>query len=236
VAQDEAIVRLEGVYKRYPRADALRGVDLSVRRGIVLGLVGPNGAGKSTLIKVIAGLVFPDRGRVLVEGAPPSHRTADLVAYTPETDHLYPWMTVGATLRFVSSFFPDWREDAASELVDFMRLDGGARVGNLSRGMRARLRLITAMAREAPLVLLDEPLAGIDPPSRSRILEAIISRYRPGEQTIVLSTHQVAEAESMFDEVAMMSDGRIRLVGDPEALRRERGKSVEELLDEEDGA
>ncbi|MBC7106115.1 MAG: ABC transporter ATP-binding protein, partial [Firmicutes bacterium] len=187
------IVEIDGLHKTYFRTRALSGIDLKLERGLIFGLLGPNGSGKSTLLKTIAGLVRPTSGRVLVDGQKPSAATRALVAYLPETDHLYPWMTVRETLDFVSAFHADWEASRAAALLAFMELDAARRVGDLSKGQRARLKLVLALSRRAPLVLLDEPLSGIDPPSRARIIRAVVGEYRLGEQTIVLSTHQVKE-------------------------------------------
>ncbi len=230
--EDLPLVKLEGVLKRFGSTTALRGVSLSVDRGSVLGLLGPNGSGKSTLLKTLVGLYHPEEGRVLIGGVPPSGATRAITAYVPEEDHLYDWMSVGGMLDFVSRFYDDWDAVKARELLDFMGLDRSARVGSLSKGMRGRLRLILAMARAADLVLLDEPLAGLDLPSRARILETIIGEYRAGDQTIILSTHEVAEVETVFDRVVLLQEGRVVLDEEAEDLRRKRGKSVEALMKE----
>lgn len=223
------LVEIDGLQKHYFRARALDGVDLRVFRGEILGLLGPNGSGKSTLLKSIAGLIRPTAGRVLIAGRPPSAATRALVAYLPETDHLYAWMTVRETLDFVSAFFADWDAERATALLEFMKLDAERRVGDLSKGQRARLKLVLALARRAPLVLLDEPLSGIDPPSRARILGAIAGEYRLGEQTVILATHAVAEAEGLFDRVLFLREGRVALCGTAEDLRAGHGRSIQDL-------
>ncbi len=226
------IVELRAVTKRYGRTHALSGLSLSIERGLITGLLGPNGSGKSTMLKLIAGLVHPTSGTVLIDGERPSIRTKARIAYLPEIEHLYRWMSVAETIRFMSSFYRDWDAGRARDLLDFMRLPPGTPVGRLSRGMRARLKLVLAMARRAELVLLDEPLSGIDPPSRSKIVKAIAGEYRSGEQTIVFSTHEVMESEGMFDNVVLLEEGRLKLKGNADDIRRERGKSIQGLLEE----
>lgn len=229
VSDNGCIVEIDGLCKTYFRARALNGVDLRIERGLILGLLGPNGSGKSTLLKSIAGLVRPTAGRVLIDGRPPSAATRALVAYLPEIDHLYAWMTVRETLDFVSAFYADWDAGRAAELLGAMELDAAQRVGDLSKGQRARLKLVLALARRAPLVLLDEPLSGIDPPSRARILSAIVGEYRLGEQTVILATHAVAEAEGLFDRVLFLREGRVALYGAAENLRAGHGCSIQDL-------
>ncbi|MCR4399036.1 MAG: ABC transporter ATP-binding protein, partial [Firmicutes bacterium] len=217
------VVEASGLTKWYSRVRALDGVNLEVKSGAILGVLGPNGSGKSTLLKIIGGLIRPSAGRITVVGSKPSSRTKALTAYMPESDHLYPWMTVEQTLRFVSSFYRDWDNARARELMGAMELPASAGVASLSKGGRARLRLLLCLARRAPLVLLDEPLSGIDITSRSRIIRAIVSEYRAGEQAIVLSTHQVAESESIFDDVLFLKEGRVALCGAAENLRADHG-------------
>ncbi|HLS91564.1 MAG TPA: ABC transporter ATP-binding protein [Limnochordia bacterium] len=226
------MVVFDGVTKRFGRLRAVDNLSFTLREGTILGLLGPNGAGKSTLLKLIAGLYRPDGGRVTIDGEVPSPKTKAKIAYLPEIDYLYGWMTVRQTLAYVSAFYADWDHGRSQELVRFMGLDPGARVNRLSKGMRARLKIVLAMSRSAPVVLLDEPLSGIDPTSRSRLLRAIVSEFRADRQTIVMSTHDVVESEALFDEVLFLKDGRIALAGEAERLREERGKSIQELFQE----
>lgn len=227
-----ASVQVQDLVKVFGRTRALDGVTLTIPEGTIVGLVGPNGSGKSTLLKSMIGLVKPTSGQVLVGGERPSVRTKAKTAYLPEKDHLYSWMSVGELLAYVRNFYDDWDEDKAKSLLDFMGLEDEAKVGRLSKGMRARLKIILAMARNAELVLLDEPLSGIDPPSRSRIVEAIISQYRVGAQTIIISTHEIIESESIFERVVFLREGQVALDGEAEALRMEKGKSIRDLFEE----
>lgn len=226
------LVTFRDVHKRFPGAEALQGVSLDLPTGQIVGLLGPNGSGKSTLLKLMAGLHRPTRGSVAVDGRAPNRTTKAQVAYLPEIDHLYGWMTVEQTIRFVQSFYEDWDGLRAQGLLDFMGLDSRKKVVNLSKGMRARLKLVLTLARSARLVLLDEPLSGIDPPSRARIVQAILSEYRFGEQTIIISTHEVLEAESLFDRLIMLENGRIKIDGDAEELRQQYGRSVQGIMEE----
>jgi len=227
-----ATVVFERVSKSFGRVRAIDELSFTIREGTILGLLGPNGSGKSTMLKLIAGLYRPDAGRVTIDGQEPSPKTKAMVAYLPEIDYLYGWMTVRQTLEYVSAFYADWDRERAEGLLKFMGLDPEARVSRLSKGMRARLKILLAMSRSAPVVLLDEPLSGIDPTSRSRVLRAIVSEFRADSQTVVMSTHDVVESEALFDEVLFLKDGRVALTGEAERLREERGKSIQELFEE----
>lgn len=232
MSEKETIVEIKGLKKIYSRTVALNDISLNIQRGKIIGLLGPNGSGKSTLLKAICGLVKPSSGKILINGMKPSVKTKHYVSYLPEIDHLYSWMTVREMLDFIASFYNDWSRERTEELLEFMGLDREAGIRNLSKGMRARLKLVTALARNAELVLLDEPLSGIDPPSRNRILQSIVSEYRVGEQTIVLSTHEVLSAESVFEDVIFLNKGQVKLYDSAENLRARYGSSIEELWEE----
>ena len=223
---------MANVQKRYYRSHALRGISLQIEPGKIVGLLGPNGAGKSTLLKICAGLAHPTTGRVHVLGRDVSTATKGLTAFVPENDTFYSWMTARQAVAFESSMFSDMDVSDAMDLLRELRLDPDNKISSLSKGQRGRLKLALAMSRQAGLVLMDEPLAGIDPPSRAAILETIASRYRAGEQTIVISTHEVLESEKLFEDVVFLSDGQIALSGNADELRAKRGKSLNEIFAE----
>ncbi|WP_239565765.1 ABC transporter ATP-binding protein [Paenibacillus sacheonensis] len=223
------IVELSGIHKRYILKHALTGIDLEIKKGRIVGLLGPNGSGKSTLLKILAGLIHPTSGTVRIDGRAPDANRKKQIAYLPEIDHLYGWMTVDETLRFIAGFYDDWQADKADELLATMNLDGRQKVRNLSKGLRARLKLIVALSRSVPLVLLDEPFSGIDPSSRAKIIRSIVSEFRTGEQTIILSTHSVSESEPMFDDVMFLQQGSVRLFDSADNLRSDYGCSLENI-------
>lgn len=225
-------ISFQAVSKTFPGAEALKNVTVSIPKGQVIGLLGPNGSGKSTFLKMIAGLHRPTRGTVLVNGRTPDRNTKSLVAYLPEVDHIYPWMTVERSLRFVGSFYQDWDEQKADRLLEFFGLPRQSRVGKLSKGMRAKLRLTVVLARSAPIVLLDEPLSGIDPPSRVRIVDALLAEFDTSGQTMILSTHEVLETEALFDRLIFLVNGEVRLEGEAEELRRRYGSSIQDVFKE----
>lgn len=230
----EWLVEATDLVKRYGRVEALRGVTLKLPAGQIVGLVGPNGSGKSTFLKLVAGLLHCDGGQVLVRGRKPGVETKQWVAFQPEIDHLYRWMTVRQALELSASVVPDWDAERAETLLEFLNLADERRtqIRNLSRGMRARLKLVLTMARNAPVVLLDEPLSGIDPPSRGRIIKALIGQWRSDQQVLVLATHEVAETEGIFDRVVFLERGRVRIDDDAQALRERFGKSIQGIMEE----
>ncbi len=223
------MIEMKGIHKRYLLKHALNGIDLQIKKGSIVGLLGPNGSGKSTLLKMMAGLIYPTSGSIRVNGREPDVHNKQHIAYLPEIDNLYGWMTVKETLRFLSGFYRDWQEEKATEMLLTMELDGKQKVRNLSKGMRDRLKLIAALSRKVPLVLLDEPFSGIDPSSRAKIIRSIISEFQSDEQTILLSTHSVNESEPMFDDVIFLQQGRIKIYDSAENLRSAYGCSLENI-------
>ncbi len=227
----ETAVEIKNLSKKYPGALALDEISVSFPKGKITGLVGPNGSGKSTLLKIITGLVVEDSGKVKISDLE-EKRLMDHIAFLPEINHLYDWMTIKEAINFFENQYKDFSTKKAEELLDFMNLSLEQKIKALSKGMVARFKLVLVLARNAPLLILDEPLSGIDPNSRARILESLISEYESDFQSIVISTHEVVEAERFFDHVVFLEEGKVLLEGNTDDLRAERNKSVQELVRE----
>lgn len=226
------MIEVENLWKKYPDAWALRGVSLQVAQGRVLGVLGENGSGKSTLFKILAGLVRPSEGQVLIAGQSIGVETRKITSFLPEIDPFYRWMMVGEQLDFLAAFYPGWDMDKARDLLAFMNLPDDRKVGVLSRGQKARLKVVFAFSWPSSLVLMDEPLGGIDPPSRRKILAALFDHFRSGEQTILMSTHLVDEVEEFIEDVVFLRHGEIAVQGDVDRLRQEQGKSLSDFFEE----
>ena len=226
------MIQLQDVWKKYPETWALRGVSLNAATGQVMGILGENGSGKSSLFKILAGVVRPTRGLASVMGVPVGRETRSQTSYLPEVNPFYAWMSVERQLAFLSDFYPGWDGAKADELCQVMKVPSDQKIGTLSRGQVARLKMVAAFAWPSRVVLMDEPLGGIDPPSRRRILAALFENFRAAEQTILLSTHLVDEVEGFVDSVAFLSDGRVALEGEADQLREERGMSLVEMFEE----
>jgi ABC-2 type transport system ATP-binding protein len=225
------MVEITDLWKRYPGTWALNGISLTVPKGRVVGVLGENGSGKSTLFRILAGVTRPTKGTVSIQNQPVGLETRRVTAYLPEVDPYYPWMTVGEQLRFLSAFYPGWDWTKSDELIELMGLDRDKKLGALSKGMRARVKVVAAFSWPSALVLLDEPLGGIDPPSRRRIMEGLFNEYRSGEQTILMSTHLVGEIEEFVEDVAYIREGEIVLQGNADALREEHETSLSGIFD-----
>lgn len=226
------MIELENVTKRYFLTRALKDLSLRVETGRVIGVLGENGSGKSTLFKILAGVARPSSGQVRLMGRPVGIETRRFTSYLPEINPFYGWMRIGEQLDFLANFYPGWDQGKAAALLGLMGLSAEARVGELSRGQQARLKVVSAFAWPSQLVLMDEPLSSIDPPSRRRIIQALFEEYRAGEQTVLISTHLVSEVEEVVEEVVFLRQGEIALQGNVDQLRQEKGKSLLDIFEE----
>ena len=226
------MIAIDNLWKTYPGATALHGISMRVDEGRVLGVLGENGSGKSTLFKVLAGVTRASEGTVLIDGMEIGRETRRVVSYLPEVSPFYEWMRVGEQLDFVAAFYPDWQPEKATELLQLMRLETARKVGALSDGQRARLKVVAAFARPSAVVLMDAPLGSIDPPSRKRIIGALLREYRMGEQTILISTHLVEDVEELIEDVVFLRQGEIALSGNSDELRSERSQSLSDMFEE----
>jgi ABC-2 type transport system ATP-binding protein len=208
----ESIVEIKDLTRRFGAKTALDRVDLTVPRGGVFGLVGENGAGKTTLIKHVLGLFKAPKGAVRVFGLDPVKEPVGVlgrIGYLSEDRDMPGWMTVDELMRFTRAFFPNWDDDYAEELRRTFDLDGAQRIKSLSRGQKAQLGLIDALAHRPDLLLLDEPSSGLDPVVRRDILGAIIRTVADEGRTVLFSSHLLDEVERVADCVAMIHQGRM---------------------------
>lgn len=222
------IVEAKSLSKSYFKKKALDDLNLNIPEGQVLGLLGPNGSGKTTFIKILSGILSQSKGDIIIDGHEPSPYTKSVVSYLPDKNYLYKWMTVNDAIVFFKDFYSDFDEVKAYELLTFMKLDKNSKVTSLSKGMSEKLNLTLVLSRKAKLYVLDEPIAGVDPVAREKILDAIINNYNK-DSSMIITTHLVRDIERIFDHVSFISEGKIILSGNAEELREEKGKSIDEL-------
>ena len=210
----------------------LRDFNLTLGGGRIVGLLGPNGCGKSTLMKLITGLLTPDRGIIKVCGACISHKTNSLVSYLPERTYFDPSMKVTELIKFFSDFYSDFNPAAAERMLEELGIDKTKKLRTLSKGTKEKVQLIMVMSRKAKLYLLDEPIAGVDPAARDYILRTIIGNYNP-EATIVITTHLIYDIEGVLDDFYFMGrSGEILMSGSADEVREREGKSLDQLFRE----
>lgn len=226
-----AILECRGLSKRYGHKEVLAGLDLTLERGRIIGLLGPNGSGKSTLIKLAAGVLTPSAGEIKVGGFTPGIESKKIVSYLPERTYLNDWMTVRQMISFFADFYEDFDSAKAYDMVGRLKIEPQAKLKTLSKGTREKIQLILVMSREAELYLLDEPIGGVDPAARDYILNTIIQNYSENA-AVILSTHLIADIERVLDEVVFLKDGQITLQSSVEAIREEKGSSIDSLFRE----
>ena len=229
--QQSPVLIAKDLQKGYGSRMALMGVDLSLPRGRIIGLLGPNGSGKTTLIKLACGLLQPSAGEILINGKQPGVETKKVVSYLPERPYLPSWMRVQNALDEFEDFYSDFNRQKALDMLARLKLDPRMRISSMSKGTREKVQLILVMSREADLYLLDEPIGGVDPAARDYILETIIAGYRQ-EATLVLSTHLIADVEKILDDVVFLKEGRVVRVASVDDIRETEGKSVDALFRE----
>lgn len=225
------VFRCENLSKRYGNVQALDNISLSLDSGRIVGLLGPNGSGKTTLIKIINGLLTPDKGTLTICGNAPGPQTKAAVAYLPDNIYLNSWMRVEQILAFFQDFYADFRPELALQMLQRLGISPKQRLKSLSKGNKEKVCLILTMSRNAKLYVLDEPIAGVDPAARDYVISTIINNYNP-EATVLISTHLIADIEQVLDEVIFIQNGHIALHQSVEAIREEKGMSVDGLFRE----
>jgi ABC-2 type transport system ATP-binding protein len=200
---------------------ALSGLDLTVHEGEVYGFLGRNGAGKSTTIRIVMGITDATSGTVTLFGEKLGGdlvRARRRIGYVAQEQSFYAWMTPRDLARFVRSFFPSWDEGEFARLTKLLELPSDRKIGTFSGGMRVKTALSIALAHRPPLLLLDEPTAGLDPVARREFLELVRAEARAGGHTTFFSSHLVDEVELVAHRVGIVDDGRMRFEGSVPAL------------------
>ncbi|BEV38464.1 ABC transporter ATP-binding protein [Bacillus stercoris] len=219
-------IKLEHVSKKYGRHTAVDDVSFTLSSGRIYGLIGPNGSGKSTTLKMMAGLLFPTSGFVKVDGKQATRDMVRQTAYLTELDMFYPDFTVKDMVNFYQSQFPDFQTEQAYRLLNEMQLDPEKKIKKLSKGNRGRLKIVLALARQADVILLDEPFSGLDPMVRDSIVNSLVSYIDFEQQIVVIATHEIDEIETLLDEVIILANGEKVAQREVEDIREQEGMSV----------
>ena len=228
---NEPTIELRGVVKSYGEKVVLTGLDLSVQRGSVLGLLGTNGSGKTTLIKCALGLIRPQSGEARLLGEPAWTLSAEAksrIGYVPQIINLYPWMKVCQLIDYTAAFYPNWNHNLVARLIKELDIPAKDRIGPLSVGQLQKVAILLALGHEPDLLILDEPAASLDPLARRRFLQMIIYLAEPGKRTVLFSTHITSDLERVADRVAILKSGRIAWHGLLDELKEQTRVSLED--------
>ena len=222
------VLEVNNVYKRIKGKSILNGVTLSVEQGRVLGIMGPNGQGKTTLLNVIQGFLKADKGDIVIDGVAINTNSKESIAYLQDKNIFPKSMKIKEAITLYGNFFEDFNVEKMNYYLEFMNLDRNSRIKDLSKGMSEKFNLSLVLSRKAKLYLLDEPISGVDPVSREKILDAILENLSE-ESSMIITTHYIGELERIFDDVAFLGDGRIIEYDEAENLRAKYNASIDEV-------
>jgi len=217
-----AVIEINSLCRRFRKHTALDRVNLQLERGTVLGLVGENGAGKTTLIKHLLGLFKAQSGTVRVFGMDPIQHPREVlsrIGFLSEDRDMPEWMTIRQYMTYTQAFYPTWDVAYADRLISQFTLDTRQKIKTLSRGQRAKVALLMALAYKPDLLLFDEPSSGLDPVVRRDMLGAIVRTIAEEGRTVMLSSHLLDEVERVADTIVMIHEGRIILSDAMEQIR-----------------
>ena len=225
-----AIITVEGLTKAYGNKTVLNNMNFTLPEGEVIGLFGPNGCGKTTLMKILTGLIHDYSGTVLINGNKPSEITKAVTAYLPEQSFVHEWMRNIDAVDYFNDFFSDFDKAKALEMLQRFGLDEKQKAKTMSKGMQEKLLLSLTMSRDASLYILDEPMGGVDPASRSAILNFIMENYAQ-KSTLLISTHLINDLEDVFTHALFLGNGKA-LLNDSVANITGGDKSIEDVFKE----
>ena len=212
------MLKCENLVKVYSGCRAVDGLNLELDAGRIYALLGPNGRGKSTFMMRVVGLIKPTEGKIYLDGEEISDKTRARITYMPTENYFYNYMRIKDIASFYKDFYEDFDEDRMYGLLDRMELHFDGKVRNMSTGMLAKLKVAVAMARNSRVILLDEPLNGIDIIAREQVMNTITG-YNNEDKIIIVSSHLVDELEHAAGGAVFIKNGRVVMAGNTEDIR-----------------
>lgn len=225
------MIDIQGVAKSYQGKTALKNATLQLEQGKIVGLLGPNGSGKTTLLRILVSELRADSGSVSIDGAKLSPALKAHISGLTTSDFMLEGMTIQGAADTYASFFNDFDMERFRRLLKEVDLNPDMKISSLSKGMKSKFALALAISRKAKLIVLDEPLDGVDPVAREEILRLISFGFSQ-DSTLLVTSHLINELERLLDEVYFIRDGEIRYMGDVETIRAEKQMSLDELYRE----
>ncbi|MDQ7095349.1 ABC transporter ATP-binding protein [Desulfosporosinus sp. PR] len=226
------LLEVSHLTKKYGKKTIFDDVTFSLDCGKIVGVLGRNASGKTTLFKILAGLTKPSGGDVRILGREIGLETKNLVSFMPDSADFVKWARISDAKEFYRDFYADYDETKFRQLLEWMELQEEQKIGSLSKGTKERLQLALALSRNAKLYILDEPVTGVDPVIRDKILDAIVRFYNE-DSTILISTHFITQMERLFDSLLLLKEKKIMVYDNPDIIRETSGNSLEEWVKEE---
>ena len=224
-------IEVKNFTKKYKDVIALDDVTMNINLGKITGVMGPNASGKTTLLKALAGFIRPDNGEILFAGEKINNFDKNKLAYLPDEKFLFDYQSIKEAGLMYKDFFADFDDDLFEKTLEYFHLNPQAKIAGLSKGDYKKLGLCLNLARNTDLYIFDEPLDGLDPISTAKIIDLIIDKMND-EKTFIISTHQIANIENLFDEAIFLSRGSIHDFGDARNIRELHDMDLADYYDE----
>ena len=225
------MLQCQNVMKKYGKKTAVANITTNIVPGKIYALLGSNGSGKTTFMKMVAGLVKPTNGTITFNGMPIGEETKKYIAYMPTESFYYSYMTCKDAGKFYKDFYEDFDENKYYYLLNEMNLDPDMKVSKMSSGMTAKAKLALTLSRNSSIIMLDEPLNGIDIIAREKVIDTVLKNASPNN-AIVMSSHLVDELEKVIDYAIFVRQGEVVMQGDAEELRTRNGMSIVDMYKE----
>ncbi|MCL2611318.1 MAG: ABC transporter ATP-binding protein [Defluviitaleaceae bacterium] len=225
------MLEIKNLRKNYGNIQALKGININIEPGQVVGLLGPNGSGKTTIIKILTGLLTDFEGEVSIDSKKPGFLANNIISYLPDKSHIPTWLSVEKAADLFKDFYTDFDKERALGMLNSMEIDLKRKIKKLSRGQQEKVGLALTMSRKAKLYILDEPIGAVDPASRDFIMDTILKNHNEGS-SILLSSHIISDIEPSLDRAIFLKSGEIFLEGNAEQLREEKEMSLDNLFRE----
>lgn len=227
----ESLIKVENVSKRYGKRVGLDDVSFSIQPGEIIGILGPNGSGKTTLMKILNTLIADYDGKILVDGQPLGVHSKEVISFLPDEPYFEKGQRGIDVLNMFVDFYKDFDYNRCIQLLSKFDIDSHLYFRQMSKGMKEKFLLSLVMSRRAKIIMLDEPIGGVDPVARDVILDTILENYDEN-QTLIVSTHLISDVERIFNRVIFLKEGAVALDQEVDDIRIHQRKSIEEMFKE----
>lgn len=225
------MIEVNNITKSYGNKQVLKGVSFTAKKGEITCLIGVNGVGKTTVLNAIMNLTPIDQGEILIDGKKLTKESYEKITYIPDTITMLPQMRIRDAFDFMADFYQSWNKEKADELLKFFRIQKDEKIANLSKGNKAKVKLLLGLALEVDYLLMDEPFSGIDIFSREQITE-VFTTHLIEDRGVIITTHEIDEIEYLVDNVVLLDNGVVVKQFNAEQMREEEGKSIVDVMRE----